>query len=182
MYYRDQIPDEVIELYVFDLKDLDFESVRIAYEKYRRNPRNTRAPLPAAIREIISPLEDPRTMAIDASNRIVAAIAKHGYTWNWPRDGKWWPHHSFQDACIAEVGELGWDVIQRMGGWLAVHDEWKREGDGIFKAQLRDLAEAAYKRAANGHRNTPPGLPGVTQGNRLLSVGQIMKGQLEHEE
>jgi hypothetical protein len=124
-YYRQKLEDEVLKMYAEDLIDLPFLSVSNAIANYRRNPKNRTMPLPAQVRDMLTPVVDPDAMAREIAGRCVQAITKFG----WPQPG---PAREF-------IGEEGWSVIESSGGWLHFVEQ---HGDGInpqtFFAQARD--------------------------------------------
>jgi len=105
-YNRGQtLEDMVLEMYVDDLSDLDPQACIAAYQQYRRNPANRTFPLPAQIRELVSPGEfiSIETKAREIAARIVGAISMYG--WN----------NSSQARLY--IGPEGWGVVERSGGW-----------------------------------------------------------------
>ena len=120
-YYRQTISEPVLEMYCEDLVDLPVEAVIEAYRTYRRDPKNKTFPLPAQIREIISPTPNPEALAREIVDRIKIAIKEHG----------WAATRSAREA----VGPEGWVVISGMGGWSAVC-----ESDFIYNPGLQAQA------------------------------------------
>lgn len=128
-YYRANFSDEVLKMYAQDLGDLDFEKVKEALGAYRRNPKNRQMPLPAQIRETLSPQVDPESAAREIAAKIHSAIPKFGYT----RSAE----------ARAFIGEVGWGIVQDQGGWqyLCEHHGLDIQ-PGMFQAQVRDLAKS----------------------------------------
>lgn len=126
-YYNhgQNVQNEVLKMYADDLADLPIEKCIEAYKVYRRNPKNTRFPLPANIREIINPTANTRDLAINAANRVILAVSKFG--WANPGDAK------------AFIGDAAWGHVERSGGW-----QYLCENLGVtiqqttFMAQCRD--------------------------------------------
>lgn len=83
-------------------------------------------------------------IARDAVSRIWEAISDFG--WNNPRAAKEY------------IGELGWKVVERHGGWARVTDV-EEDQRGILTAQWRDLAITLYRFEQNGDSNRGPALP-----------------------
>jgi hypothetical protein len=146
-YYRVKLDDEVLKMYAEDLSDLELMEVQEAMRLYRKNPKNRHMPLPAQIREMLEPQLDDDALARDAASRIVAAVSKFG--WCNSSDAK------------AYIGELGWRVVDRHGGWLYVCENLGRSLDvGMFQAQARELAKTQIQFSRAGNLDTPPALPG----------------------
>ena len=141
MYYGQKLPDDVLNLYVEDLADLAFAEVVQHICEIRRDPKTTRCPLPAVIRARVCPEIDSEAEAVEAVSRIVQAVANIG------------PYRT-EDA-RAFVGELGWFVVTREGGWQNVCQVLTEENIGALKAQWRQLAIAQHRRAKAGLTDAP---------------------------
>ncbi len=125
-YYGRELKPEVIGMMAEDLRDLPFENVSAAYLAYRRDPKNRSMPLPAQIREIVDPTPDPEAEGREAVERIKIAIAKFG-----------WPQAA---AARAFIGEIGWRIVEGMGGWMRVCESDITFNPGLL-AQARKRAE-----------------------------------------
>lgn len=151
-YYGHQIDEFVVGMYAEDLVDLPLENVLRAAREIRLDPKNTRFPLPAVIREKACPKVNDTDVARDVAARIFKAIGRHGH--NWSDKDKNWPAEP-----IAELGELGFEVAKRLGGWCRICELSAEVNPGTFMAQLRDLAEATIKAAKAGMLTQAPALP-----------------------
>lgn len=145
MYYGHEIEDTVLSLYVEDLEDLEFPAVARAIGEVRRDPKTTRFPLPAVIRDRIAPVDLSDADAKEAASRIVQAVAKFG----------WCNPNSAQSF----IGELGWFIVQRQGGWLNVCQMTDHRNLTSLQAQWRDLGASIHRRALAGTLHIPPALP-----------------------
>ncbi len=145
MYYGHKLEDQVITLYVEDLEDLEFISVIQAIKDVRRDPKTTRFPLPALIRAKICPPESREDIAREVAARIIQAVGLYG--WNNP------------DRAKCFIGELGWLVVARQGGWRSICQEMNEDNKSIMQAQMRDLAHTLQNRSAQGTLDQAPGLP-----------------------
>lgn len=163
-YYQTQIADPALILYVQDVEDLVFTEVVQAMHTYRKNPKNRTVPLPAHIRDIIEPQIDDDTLAKDAAARIIHAVSKFG--WNNQLEAKHF------------IGELGWSIVQRQGGWLHICENM---GIGFsastFQAQARDLARVHLTLSKSGKLDHPPELP-APKNKELDSASENKKGNL----
>ncbi len=144
-YYQNPLRDEVILMYLEDVSDLPFSAVVEAFTTYRKNPKNIRVPIPAQLRTIVSPPEDDDSMAKEAAARIIAGVSKFG--------------RSKPGEASEYIGELGWLVVQKQGGWWSICNYLNEGSISSLQAQLRDLAVAQIKLARAGKLNTPPALP-----------------------
>jgi hypothetical protein len=130
-YYRVRLDDQVLRMYAEDLSDLELSDVRQALDFYRKNPKNRVMPLPANVRGEIAPEIDPDSAAREIASRITLAISQRG---------SWQSNEARQD-----VGEIGWEVVRRFGGWQYVCEQVGVTLDpGTFTAQTRDLAKSLF--------------------------------------
>lgn len=137
-YYQVQLQDHVLEMYAEDVEDLSFRDVMAALTAYRRNHKNVRVPLPAAIRAIAKPEISDEVLAIEATSRVSYAIKSFGY--------------SNQADAKAYIGGLGWHVVERCGGWLFVCQNLGTHvlNIGTFQAQFRENAKAQLQLSRAG--------------------------------
>lgn len=144
-YYGQQLPDVVIEMYAEDLIDLPLESLREAFKAIRRDPKITRFPLPAQIRDRIQPADVDELNAAEAAARIPEAIQRFG-----------WPN---PELAREFIGELGWRVVQRDGGWRNVCQLLTHDNVGVLKAQWKNSALVQLRRGKLGLVDYAPVLP-----------------------
>lgn len=168
-YYGRQLEKPVVSMMVGDLQDLNFERVTSAYSEYRKDFKNNNFPLPAKIREMINPKQSKESMSNEAAGRIREAITKFGWC--------------NQYEARAFVGELGWAVVERSGGWQYVCENHGKElNQTAFYAQSRDLAKSIAESAELGIYDQPIGIPEKTTFSdksnliKLVSVKEIPNG------
>lgn len=163
-YYQQRIDDGALNLYASDLNDLALGEVLDAMSRLRRQPGRRTYPLPSDIREAVAPQEGSLlSQANDIAGRISAAIGRYGYTQ--------------ADRAKSFVGDLGWLVICRMGGWRSLCNSLLSADMGTFRAQCRDLARAQLEMEASGaRRGTAPGLSGrrKSAGRELTSASDVI--------
>lgn len=158
-YYNNgqSVQNAVLAMYAEDLADLEIEDCITAYGTYRRNPKNTRFPLPANIREIISPTPDTRDLAINTATRIREAVGKFG--WPNPTEARMY------------IGESGWRYVIRSGGW-----KYLCENLGVniqettFIAQCRDAVASDINLEDIGFDTNSP----VLEQRGLVRLGSII--------
>lgn len=158
LYYRDEIPDPALQLYVDDLADLPFQAVVSALAQIRRDPKARRCPLPADVRARLTAEGDPETEATMIAARILAAIAGVG------------PYDTVRAR--ESIGEVGWQVVIGSGGWenlcLIENDDI-----GTHRAQWRSHAKAILQQRGPNS----PAHPMIEQGQRgggLTQLGDIL--------
>lgn len=123
-YFGVTMKPDVLAMYVEDLQDLSPDKVLEAYKTYRRDPRNKTNPLPSAIRSLVQPKANARDQAQEIAHRCFGAIKKFGYT--------------KPEQARGYIGELGWRLIERRGGWYN-HCAYTQESEiPILTAQFRD--------------------------------------------
>lgn len=157
-YYREPLTKNQVVMYAQDFLEsgLTFEQISTSIKIYRRDVKNARFPLPAVLIEILKPSQpSAREVGVEVAQRIIRAIKRHGYTWNWA-DG-YRPFLTFKEAFIAEVGDLAWEVVQLEGGWTAICTNEAEES--TLHAQLRDKAASLYNKALNGKLHQLPTIP-----------------------
>lgn len=158
MYYGQQLPDSVIRLYVEDLEDLPFERIVWAIREARRDPKTTRFPLPAIIRDKVMPADLSDGECLIASGRIIGAVSAIG---------------PYEPARAREyIGELGWEIVKLEGGWEEVCQKLTYDNEATLKAQWRNTAKAVVQRMRAGV-SSAPALPSSNQ-NKLTSFGNLL--------
>jgi len=146
LYYQTQMKDEIFEMYVQDVEDLDFDLVVRELGAYRRNPKHFRPPLPAHIRAALdSGSIDPDIAARESVSLLLSAITKFGYIGH--------------DQAKEYVGELGWLVVERHGGWSRLCQQMGASIDpNIFQAQARELIKSQITFSKMGVKDYKPTL------------------------
>lgn len=146
-YGKTDLSRPVISMYIDDLVNsgLSFSQCEEAYSSYRRNSKNTRFPIPSQIIEISRPQTSDDSLAREAAIRIQQAIAKYGYM--------------SEESAQEFIGEIGWQVVRRFGGWRYVCENHGLELNPLtFHAQARDIAKAQIEMARAGIMNQAPQL------------------------
>jgi len=165
-YYDKQLSEPQLKMYTSDLGRYPAEALSRAFEVYRNDPKNFRFPLPGQLIAILNPKTDDRDDAIDIARRLQEAAATHHSYWDFPKynggpayyesnKGKF---HTFHEAAVSQVGELGAEVIRRFGGWKRFYESYLETDRGQFHAQLREMVESTIKRARAGSLQTLPKL------------------------
>jgi hypothetical protein len=124
-----KLDHDVLALQVDDLADLPFEKIIQALHDYRINPKNNFWPKANQIRKIICLEIDHEAQASLIASEIRGGITLYGW--------------SNQCAARAKLGEMAWQIVERLGGWNYIC-----ENHGVllnstaFFAQSRDLAKS----------------------------------------
>jgi hypothetical protein len=161
VYYGRQMSQDVLSMMLDDLEDLKAFEVKRAYGEYRRNPKNRQMPLPAQIREMLEPQIDPDSAAREIAARITAAIPKFGWC-------------NGADARVY-MGEVGWSVIERQGGWSYVCQHHGLDLDpSSFQAQVRELAKSTLVHNPEAMA-TAIGLAPSAKTGELQSAGEVLR-------
>lgn len=147
---------------VEDVEDLDFEKCLNALTVYRRDPKNKTWPKSSDVRAIVCPVMTPDAQANEAAARIREAIGKFG-----------WPDPV---GARKHIGELGWKVVERSGGWQYLCENHGSELNALtYHAQSRDLAKALIEAQNAGKLDQPISL-GSTPKNALEGRGTSNSG------
>lgn len=142
-YYRARIEDTTLRMYAQDVSKISVQTLTDLFEKYRRDPKNKFMPMPGWFLETLNPtMIDPKDQAREISSRIQHAISKFG-----------WPN---PDQAKYYIGDIGWKVVDRYGGWMRVCEMVGVDVDAsIFLAQTRDLAESMVKNQGHASFDQP---------------------------
>lgn len=155
-YYDKTLTDLQMEMYVEDLMELDPQELQQAVKLYRNDSRNKFFPLPATLKGMLKPSDDQQ--AREAVSRIIYALRKYSDPYG----------HSAERiaAAMDYIGELGWFVVKRMGGWVHLSNADQEDTGPIAQAQWRELAISIQARDRLGIMNEAPRLPS-SQGKTL---------------
>jgi len=132
-----------IRMMIEDLSDLPFEAVYRVLQGWGKHSSDF--PSPAKIRERLAPETSDADDGRDIASRVIGAVSKFG--WNQPLQAKLY------------IGEIGWECVSRIGGWVTFCSELNDENKGIYNAQIRDLSMTLKKKAVNGTLNQPINFP-----------------------
>lgn len=146
-FYEKSLTDEQLKVYAqYLIQRITISEFAIAIGKYCDDSKNEFFPRPISklVALVHEPVDDD-AQARDAAGRIVHAISKYG----------WCNVESARNY----VGELGWAVVSKQGGWVNLCEASRTMNLETFQAQSRDLAKSQIKMARAGLIDTPPGLP-----------------------
>jgi len=139
VYYNQNISVEQLAMYAIDLHDLNLDELAVAIKRVRMNPSIKHMPRPAEIIEQVRGNENHD--AITMANKIVEAIGKYGY--------------NNSDKAKSFLGDKGWEIVKRDGGWASICERATIENISIMKAQWRELAKAVqYQNVKNDLQST----------------------------
>lgn len=171
-YYQRPMDDFVVRMYVDDLAPMTFSEAVEAMVNWRKNPRNKTVPLPAELKAISKPDLTDEQLALESVSRIVQAISKYG--------------HTNEDRAKAFIGELGWAVVVREGGWPRMCAIENTRELSFLKAQWLKLALAVQAMAKAGKLNEAPRLPStndmqsrMVEGMQPVMIGEIINKTME---
>ena len=160
--YDKDIDFNTSKMILADLEDLSFENCMKALLEYRRNPKNRFWPKPNDIRGIISPIQSPETKANEAASRIREAISKFGWCNSLP--------------AREYIGELGWKVVERSGGWQYVCENHGLDLNPLtYHAQARDLAKSLLESHSANKYDQPIGIPQPKEPSGLSPINDVLK-------
>lgn len=158
-FYREAITPNQIRMYAEQLaEEFNDQEIAIAMNEYKRNPENTRMPLPAQLMASVRPKENENDIGRVCAGLIITAIGKFG---------------SYRSQEAREfMGELAWSVVTFQGGWQGIcgldSDTIKAE-----QPRWRDMAMSLNKRAKLGTLHTAPALPKLDE-DRLKKALEVM--------
>lgn len=144
-YYQKETADLTIEMYVRDLENYSFQEILRAIEKYRRNPKNKTIPLPANLIEIINPEINSKDIGQIVSAQLQKALTKKGSWWGVNMDTD-----KFKEEMREYLGDIGFTLIQKIGGWSVFCNRAREANMDIFNSQIRELAISLHKMKSIG--------------------------------
>ena len=158
----DKILDaDVLRMQIEDLADLDYQKILNALNLYRRDEKSVSWPRANKIRTLVNPTQSTETLANEAASRIRLAISLHG--------------HSNPSAARAMIGELGWRIVERSGGWQYVCENHGLSLNPLtFHAQAREIAKALLESEKLGLSDVPINLPASKQNEQLTKVQNLL--------
>lgn len=139
--YNRSLSEAAISFLADSLMDLDGQKVITAMKSCISNPETKGFPMPGQIRAMVSPQVSNEQLAVEASNKIVEAMSKFGYTQ--------------PEKARAFMGEIAWEVVQREGGWQSLCERTTNDELPILKAQWRSLAAVVSIRQKQDHVALP---------------------------
>ncbi len=160
-FYSYELESRQLEMYVGVLSQFPQEAVLKAGRDYVHNLKNTKFPIPphSIMAEFLPKEASPEHLAKEAAGRILQAVSKFG-----------WPNPNEAQAFI---GELGWRVVERFGGWSTVcANLGVSMSTDTFYAQARDLCRSTLELGAAGIHDQPIGLE-APKGNVLSLVQSL---------
>lgn len=165
IYYRETLSPIQLAMYAEDLSCLTPEQLTKAVKTYRQNPANKFFPIPAALIAVINPVETEIDDGRDIASKVIGAVSKFG---------------SYQAQNAKEyIGEIGWECVKRMGGWVTLCSELTEENKGIYNAQIRDLSMTLKKKSINGTIATPQDFPNMLPDGTAKPVLELIRGAIE---
>lgn len=146
MYYDKALNATQVSMYADHLMALTPDELREAIRIYQLNPENKFFPLPATLIALMKPAESSELdIAREVAAKIIQAVSKFG---------------SYRSKDAREsIGEHGWKVVERQGGWVNICQDLNESTKGMMQAQMRDLALAIGRMSKNGTLDQPIGLP-----------------------
>lgn len=126
-----------LRIYEMALEGYDDERVINTLKEMVTENKNLRMPAPGEIVERMNPQLTVRDQAVVIASRIQEAVAKYG----WSAPG----------AAQQHIGETGWELVGRAGGWRHLCENLGVTFDtGVFFSQIRDQAQASISMIRSG--------------------------------
>lgn len=122
------------------------EKYLTALEQYVFDKKNTKFPAPFQLFPYLDNSLSPDAMANETAARIRKAVSDIG--WSQPEQAR------------AYIGELGWAVVMRAGGWMYLCENLGVNMNTLtFYAQSRDSAKALIESGGKGVYDQPIAIP-----------------------
>ena len=143
LIYGKQLTPQALVMMVDALEDLPARAVIEVMKGWVKKQKHF--PMPSDIREALAPSTDSADDGRDIASMVIKAVSRFG---------------SYQsEEAKKAIGEVGWECVQRMGGWKTFCSELTEDNKGIMNAQIRDLAMTLKKKAMNGTLHQPQNFP-----------------------
>lgn len=170
IFYDSQVSDIKVKMFAQELEPYDLAAIDLAFRKFRMEKGRRMMPMPSDVVASISPQADPKDLGRETALRIRAAVSKYG----WPQP----------EAAQAYIGQTGWDVVQRFGGWQHLCENLGVTiQETTFLAQCRDAVESVVRLGEAGFDLSMPSIEQKSQvhGN-LTSAREVVQKILGKEE
>lgn len=165
-YYKQQLNDITISMYAADVSHISIDELMELFSSYRKDPKNKFMPMPSAFLAMLDPSLSIESSAELVAGRIHDAVVKFG----WPSPEK----------ARAYIGDVGWDIVRRRGGWQVVCENLGSEWDvGTFHAQSRNSAKASLESHSLGYYDEPIDYEQLTH-DTMDRLGVEIK-EIEHD-
>lgn len=142
-----ELKEEIISLYCHHIGKIGFDRGTQALHEIVKSCRPGK-PFPS-IDDIVKAAgaddESDDSRAVEAASRIIGAVSRYG-------DSRY--------AVVEDyIGPLGWEVVQKAGGWRAVCETLTNNNLTTMRAQFRESALSLCHRARRGLADIAPALP-----------------------
>lgn len=128
-YYRQTIPDEVLQMYVDHSEAFSVEQLKTAFNKHCFSTQAAFFPTPAVLINYLLPKLDEKQEAVRWMNLIKQAVRKFGYM--------------EREKAKEFLGKNVWDSVERIGGWQYLCETPDANiNDPIIYAQVRDSIQS----------------------------------------
>jgi hypothetical protein len=141
----EELTESRIKAYLYSLRELTLNEVKIAFDEFVKDPDMKKFPLPGQFMAKARPQPSSDDEAREAAARILSAVPKFGW--------------SNRKEAQNYIGELGWAVVERQGGWVFICENMKSGMIPSLQAQYRDLAKSVAIRYKSGNENQASMLP-----------------------
>ncbi len=143
-YYGQKISDHIMLMHYKLLCGYSYQELKKAYETFLLDPKNKFAPRPSDIVNLLSPQTTQEIEAREAVSRIIESLGKFGYMRG--------------DEARPYIGELGWKIVTRYGGWgyLCENGGTGKLSIPMLISQMKELGVVVQERERIGISDQPP--------------------------
>lgn len=156
-YYNRELPDALLQMYAFDLKDCDFNQIKLAFERYRNSNEGEFFPTPPKLKKYAGLIIDDDTEA----DAVLAAVNK--------AQGLFGADQGY--SARMQIGEFAWACVEACGGWWTV---CRSTNPSATMAAIRRQAKSKIVLKKQGREGSIPveALNGGVGQNSLASHSQ----------
>jgi hypothetical protein len=150
------------------LEDLPHRLVIEFLNNWSKQAKFARPPFPSEIRlQLVGVPPDDDQVARDIATRMIGAVRRHG--------------HNNPDDAREFMGEIGWQIIRRMGGWDQFSRNLMNDQHPTYLAQFRELAKGMLVNERYEDGKEILAIGGVEKRMGLQSFGSLLSGKSEEE-
>lgn len=143
---RIQTNQTMLRVYDQAVRPYGYVKALFALEKIMMENKTWQMPTPRQIIDAIEQKPSKNSEAIEVVGRIFQAIERVGY--------------ANSERAREYIGELGWQVVKRFGGWSYITSQMGVELDpSTSRAQMREAALSIMEISEHRSIDVPPALP-----------------------
>lgn len=161
---RTQLTEDMLAIFDLAVQPFGYERAAAALQFLMLQTKRWEMPTPAALVAEIEKKPTRIAQANEVAARVIESVTRFGYS-N-PKEAETY------------VGQVGWMVVRRFGGWSHLCEIMGLKLDvGQARAQMRDLALSIMELGELDQLEKPPELPGPKGESLSSAIKLLAKGK-----